>query len=574
MSRLICGACAFMLCMFGPALWGQSNPQIQTSHSSQPRALHKAWWTQAVIYEIYPRSFQDTNGDGVGDLKGVIQRLNYLQGLGVDAIWLTPFYPSPNADFGYDVSDYTNVAPEYGSMGDWDALVREADKRGIRILVDLVLNHSSDQHPWFKESRASLNSPKRDWYVWKNGGFGNEPPTHWSSIFGGYTWTFDPGTNQWYYHIFLPQQPDLNWASTSLRKAMFGVARFWLRHGAAGFRLDATPYLFEDASFPDDPDPKSGPPPVWLKPYNSDRPENHQVLRELRAILNGFPGDRVLLGESTTADIQSLAAVYGKNHDEINLPMDFLFGNLKKLDASAFKKQIDDAQLQLRGQTPVFFLSSHDHPRQWSTFGDGLNNDQIAKMTAALTLTQPGVVLMYYGEEIGMGDMEMSELQAVPLGPHRPRADDRDPARTPMQWNAEKGAGFTQGAPWLPIQSRASQYNVVDEKANPASIYNWYARLLKLRHVNPVFRDGAYVPLESGNPNVFAFARTTKDGRGALIVLSTSNQQEQVSIAGWPANVPLFRDVIVSSPSVSAPTTPSFGLAPYGVLITALQFNP
>jgi alpha-glucosidase len=534
-------------------------------------AAQAPWWTHAVIYEIYPRSFQDTDGDGVGDLKGVTLRLDYLQKLGVDAIWLTPFYPSPNADFGYDVSDYTNVAPEYGTMADWDALAREANKRGIRILVDLVLNHSSDQHPWFKESRSSIDNPKRDWYIWRNGAAASEPPTHWESIFGGSTWTLDPATQQWYYHIFLPQQPDLNWASPGLRQAMFEVVRFWLDHGASGFRLDATPYLFEDPALPDDPDPKSGP-PVWLKPYNSGRPESHKVLHDLRTLLNGYAGERVLLGESATATIEELAAVYGSQHDEINLPMDFLFGNLTHLDAPVFKKQVDDAEFKLKGQPPVFFFSSHDHSRQWSSFGDGVHNDQIAKLTAALTLAPRGTVLMYYGEEIGMGDLPATELMDFPLGPNRPRADERDKERTPMQWAGQPGGGFTQGVPWLPIAAQAKSHNVADEKGNPSSIYDWYAQLLRLRRNSAVFRDGAYVPLDSSNPHVFVFARRTEDGQGALVVLNTSNQEQQAKVAGWRGNPPSFHQVLMASPAAAAPPSDGLHMAPFGVLIAA--FGP
>ncbi len=547
-----------------------SPAQISDPARSAPGLTQKnhadVWWKHAVIYEIYPRSFQDTNGDGIGDLKGVTKRLDYLKSLGIDAIWLTPFFPSPNADFGYDISDYTNVAPEYGTLANWDELVRQANKRGIRVLVDFVVNHSSVQHPWFEESRSSRTNPKRDWYVWRDGGPDGQPPTHWLSIFGGYSWTLDPVTNQWYYHIFLPQQPDLNWANPDLRNAMFDVARFWLRHGASGFRLDATPYLFEDPNFPDDPHPESGA-PVALKPYNSARPENHELLRQLRTVLDGSPGDPVLLGESSTSTIEDLAAVYGKNHDEIQLPMDFLFGNLTTLDASVFKKQVDAAQLQLGGQTPVFFFSSHDHPRQWSTFGDGTHNDQIAKLTAALTLTQRGTILLYYGEEIGMGTMPASELNSFPLGPKRPRADARDGERTPMQWDSAKGAGFTDGASWLPVESGVRRYNVRAEKADANSIYNWYAKLLQLRHDDPIFRNGAYLPLESGNPNVFAFARTIAGTRGALIVLNTSDQEQQITIIGMPSKWPNFDRVLLSSPLATVPTNPSFRVSPYGVLI-------
>jgi alpha-glucosidase len=527
------------------------------------------WYDHAVIYEIYPRSFQDSNADGIGDLNGITARLDYLKELGVDAIWVTPFFPSPNFDFGYDVSDYMNVAPEYGTMDDWDKLVAEARRRDIRVLIDFVLNHTSDQHAWFKESRSSRDNPKRDWYIWRSGGGKDSPPTHWTSIFGGYTWTWDEKTEQWYYHIFLPQQPDVNWANPELKKAMFDVVRFWLDHGASGFRLDATPYLFEDMSFPDDPNPPDKGAPAALEPYNSGRPENHQVLREMRRILDTYPGDPVLLGESSTATIEDLAKVYGKNRDEIQLPMDFLFGNLNKLNAAVFKKEVDDAELKLGGQTPVFFFSSHDHPRQWSVFGDGAYNDQIAKLTAALTLTQRGTALMYYGEELGMATMPASELKSFPTGPKRPVADERDGERTPMQWNPTANAGFTKGEPWLPVEKTYRRCNVEAEKREPNSIYSWYARLLKLRHENAAFRDGIYVPLDTGNPNVFAFGRRAGTDQMALVVLNTSASTQTVHIKGMPGQWPRFNKILMASPQTIAPVSPTVRIAGYGVLITS-----
>lgn len=534
-------------------------------------AVHAAdgapWWTHAAIYEIYVRSFQDTNGDGIGDLNGITRRLDYLKSLGVDALWLTPFYPSPNADFGYDVANYVDVAPEYGTLADWDRLVREADRRGIRILVDLVLNHSSDQHPWFRESRASRDNPKRTWYVWRDGRAPGQPPNNWESIFGGSAWAYDQGSAQWYYHIFLPQQPDLNWRDPGLRKAMFDVVRFWLDRGASGFRLDATPYLFEDPAWPDDPDPKSGA-PVWLKPYNSARPENHAVLHDMRAILDGYPGDRVLLGESATATIEELSAVYGRQHDEINLPMDFLVGNLTRLDAAVFKRQIDDAESKLSGQPPVLFFSSHDHPRQWSSFGDGKHNDQIAKLTAALTLLPRGTALLYYGEEIGMANLPAGTLRAAPLGPKRPRADERDISRTPMQWSASAGAGFSSSTPWLSVGPAAARYNVDRELHDRQSIYTWYAALLNLRRHNAAIREGAYWPLESGNPQVFAFARAMPDGTGALVMINASASQQKVDIGGWPGEPPRLIRTLLSSTAAPPPRVgEGVWLAPFGVVI-------
>ncbi len=533
-------------------------------------AAAQHWYDNAVIYEIYPRSFQDTNGDGIGDLNGITERLDYLKQLGVDAIWITPFYPSPNKDFGYDVSNYVDVAKDYGTLADWDKLVAEAKKRNIRVLVDFVLNHTSDQHPWFLESRSSRTNPKRDWYVWRSGGGPTEPPTHWTSIFGGYAWTWDAKTQQWYYHIFLPQQPDVNWRNPELRKAMYDVVRFWLDRGASGFRLDATPYLFEDSKYPDDPHP----PPAsraGLMPYNSGRPENHEVLREMRAILDGYEGNPVMLGESVTATIADLRRVYGEKYDEIQLPMDFLFADLKTLDAAKFKKQVDAAQLDLGKGTPVFFLSSHDHPRQWSVFGDGVHNDEIAKLTAALTLAQRGTVLLYYGEEIGMGTMPRAELKKAPIGEKRPVADIRDGERTPMQWDAGGNAGFSTGAPWLPVETDYRKYNVASEKRRADSIYSWYAGLLKLRHDNAAFREGEYVPLDAGNANVFAFGRRTVAGEAALIVLNPSGEEQKVRITGWPGGWPGFSKLLEASPAAKAPGGSGFSVAPFGVVIAGVR---
>ncbi|MFM6852831.1 MAG: alpha-amylase family glycosyl hydrolase, partial [Sphingopyxis sp.] len=324
----VCSGAAAAQPMAAPIAVQPTTPQSTTPQPAAPLASTPVnatapWWAHATIYEIYPRSFQDSDGDGVGDLNGVTSRLDYLQSLGVDAIWITPFFPSPNADFGYDIADYTNVAPEYGTLADWDRLVAQARQRGIRVLVDFVVNHTSAQHPWFQQSRASRNNPKRDWYIWHDPAPDGGPPTNWPSIFTGPTWTLDPATGQYYYHIFLPQQPDLNWANPQVRQAMFDVARFWLGRGASGFRLDATPYLFENTDYPQDAAPQSGP-PAWLKPYNSGLPAGHDVLRGLRAVMGEYPGDPVLLGESATANIADLRAVYGANDDEINLPMNFL----------------------------------------------------------------------------------------------------------------------------------------------------------------------------------------------------------------------------------------------------------
>ncbi len=535
-----------------------------------------AWYDHAVIYEIYPRSFQDTDGNGIGDLKGVTAHLDYLQKLGIDAIWLTPFFPSPNLDFGYDISNYTDVAPEYGTMADWDNLVSEAKKRNIRVLVDFVLNHTSDKHPWFIESASNTTNPKRNWYVWKDGKPGPTgtpntlPPTNWVSIFGGSTWTLDPGldpkTSQWYYHIFAPYQPDVNWADPGLRKAMFDVVRFWLDHGASGFRLDAAPFLFEDQTYPDDPDLKGS--PAGLKPYSNSRPENHGVMREMRAILDTYPGRPVLLGESPTKTIDQLNLVYGKNHDEVQLPMDFMVGDMDHLSAEDLKENIDDAETHLDGTATLFF-SSHDHHRQLTLYGDGDHNPQIARVSAAATLLPGGTTLLYYGEELGMADLTAADLKGVPLGPKRPRADDRDPERSPMQWTAGTNAGFTTGTPWLPANPGKTTVNAAAEAADPTSMLHWYQSLIALRKT-PAFATGTYLPLDSGNKQVFAFARTSGGGQGALVAMNLSPKPQQVHLAGTSLNLS-GSTILLATPGVTAPRTTAFTLPPFAVLVTSTK---
>lgn len=531
-----------------------------------PVQAAEPWWTHAVIYEIYPRSFQDSDGDGVGDLNGVTRRLDYLQALGIDAIWLTPFYPSPNYDFGYDVADYTSVAREYGTMADFDRLVAAAKKRGIRVLVDFVLNHTSSDHPWFKAALASRDNPRRDWYVWRDAAADGGPPTNWRSIFGGSAWTRDPASGQYYYHVFLPQQPDLNWTNPHVVSAMHDVMRFWLRHGVAGFRLDATPYLLEDPTWPNDPDPDHG--AVGLKPYNAGQPGNHALLRGLRKVVDAAPGDAMLLGENSVAKIEDLRAVYGAHHDEINLPMDFLYSGMHGLDAGVIKARIDDAETRLGGEPPVLFFSNHDSSRQRTRFGDGLHDAAIARLTAALTLTLRGTALVYYGEELGMTDLPRVMLKDVPTGPKRKVADQRDPERTPMQWSAGAHAGFTTGTPWLPVNPDAATLNAAAEQRDPGSIWHWYRALLHLRHSDAALREGAYVPLDAGNPGMVAFARRANDGRTVLVLLNCTATPQSAHVSGWTGAAPARGRVLLASPGDAGEGTP---LAAYAVRISVVE---
>ncbi|PYU80517.1 MAG: glucohydrolase, partial [Acidobacteria bacterium] len=387
-----------------PGLAQQGPPQSPQAEHALPKA-GDPWWKHAVIYEIYPRSFQDSNGDGVGDINGITSRLDYLRDLGIDAIWISPMYPSPLVDFGYDVSDYTAIDPLYGTLADFDRLVSEGKKRNIRVIMDFVPNHTSDQHSWFKESRSSRTNPKRDWYIWRDGKELGQPPNNWQSWFGHSAWQLDPATNQYYYHHFYTEQPDLNWRNPEVRKAMYDAMRFWFKRGAAGFRLDAVSRLFEDPNLHDDPilpgKNAYGDPNIFHK-YTDNLPEVHEALREMRRVADEFPGDPVLISEADEPNIIELTKMYGRKNDEIQLPMDFQIADVNKLSAPDFRKLLNEIDRNPAGGQPHYFFSNHDQPRQWDRYGDGVHNDQIAKLMAALLLTTRATPLMYYGEEIGM----------------------------------------------------------------------------------------------------------------------------------------------------------------------------
>jgi alpha-glucosidase len=377
-----------------------------------------SWWRHAVIYEIYPRSFQDSNGDGIGDINGITSRLDYLKDLGIDAIWITPMYPSPGIDYGYDISDYTAIDPEYGTMEDFDHMVAEAKARGIRVIMDYVINHTSDQIAWFKESRSSRDNPKRDWYIWRDGKVGVDgkmgPPNNWQSWFGHSAWTWDDGTKQYYYHYFYVQQPDLNWHNPEVRKAMYGVLEFWMKHGVAGFRIDAVSRLFEDPEMRDDPYLPGinayGDRNIQHK-YTDDLPEVHDVLREVRKVVDAFPGDPVLVTEADEPNVAALTKMYGADSnghggDEVQLPMDFQIADVNELSAAKFRERFNEVEANTAHGQPEYFFSNHDQQRQWDRYSAGVTDermkDRIAKLMAALLLTSRGTPQMYYGEEIGM----------------------------------------------------------------------------------------------------------------------------------------------------------------------------
>lgn len=492
------------------------------------------WWQQAVFYEIYPRSFADSDNNGMGDIPGITAKLDYLKSIGVGAIWITPCFPSPQVDFGYDISDYKAIAPEYGTMADFDQLLAEAKKRDIKIVLDFVMNHTSDKHAWFVESESSRENAKRDWYVWRDGKNGS-PPNNWQALFGHSAWQFDPKTKQYYYHFFYPQQPDLNWRNPQVRRAMYDTARFWLDKGVAGFRLDAVNTLFEDPNLQDNPIKSAnknrfGDPDMENK-YNYLLPELHEPLKELRAELNTYQHDPVLIGETTDSrSIADLSRMYGLNHDEIQLPMNFMFAYVNKLSAPEFRKQIAAADKNPANGWPVYLFSNHDERRAYDRYGDGKNNDQIAKILATMLYTLRGTPILYYGEELGMANNDPKRIEDVrdPIGRLGwPKEKGRDGERTPMQWNASANAGFSKTKPWLPVSPAYKIHNVETEAKDPNSVLSFYRSLTGLRSSNQALREGQYVALNESDPNVLAYLRKT--GSSAVLVALNMSYQNQES---------------------------------------------
>ena len=486
------------------------------------------WWKNAVFYELYPRSFGDSNGDGIGDLNGITAHLDYLKQLGIDAIWITPCFPSPQVDFGYDVSDYENIDPMYGTLKDFDRMQSEAKKRGIRIILDLVVNHTSDQHAWFKDSRSSRNSAKRDWYIWRDGRGPGQPPNNWTSTFGGSAWQWDNKTKQWYYHYFYVQQPDLNWRNPAVKQAIYDTSAWWYKRGVAGFRLDAVDTLYEDPKLTDNPilpgtNAVGNPNEDEIK--NKKLPEVHDALKGLRKVADQY--DAVLIGETWTSNIDELKQYYGEHDNELQMPMDFMFMKVDKLSPSEFRRQI--AAIDSSGGWPVFVISNHDNVRSYNRYGDGKHNDEIAKLMGAFYLTLRGSPIMYYGEELGMENNDPKRKEDVkdPVGRVGwPKEKGRDGERTPMQWNTSANAGFTTGKPWLPVPESYKTHNVAAELKDPNSVLSIYKKVLALRHTNPVLTEGDYVALNTDDPHVMSYLRRY-NGQAVLVVLNMSDQPQK-----------------------------------------------
>jgi alpha-glucosidase len=539
------------------------------------------WWKHALIYEIYPRSFQDSNGDGIGDLNGITRRLDYLKDLGVDMIWLAPIYPSPQVDFGYDISDYRAIDPQYGTMADFDRLLAEAQKRNIRICMDMVMNHTSDKHPWFIESRSSRDNPKRDWYIWRDGKGPGQPPNNWESIFGHSSWQFDPKTGQYYYHEFYIQQPDLNWRNPEVQKAMFDVVRFWLDKGVGGFRLDAVPTLFEDPTLKDE---KVLPGENKFGDVNLDKsltenlPEVHNVMRDLRKLVDSYGGNRVLIGETYLPSVQELNKWYGGDeHNELNLPMDMQVGFINKLDVAQFRERINDAETALGSNQPLFVLDNHDNPRLDLRYGDKAHAEEIERMLAAVLFGSRATAMMYYGDEIGMSTTEPKRVEDVqdPIGKRGwPLEKGRDGERTPMQWDASKNAGFTTGNhPWLPVASDYKKINVAAEERDRNSMLNWYKQLIKLRRDNPALHSGKQVMLNTSDRNVLSWLRQAEGSPAVIIACNFTAHPQTVQFDLSSNNITAKRaTTLLKTPGVSGPASvEKVDLPPFGVYIGQLQ---
>lgn len=538
------------------------------------------WWHSAVFYQIYPRSFADGNGDGIGDFIGMTQKIGYLKELGIDAIWLSPHFPSSNWDVGYDIKDYCDVAPEYGTLEDFKQFLAAAHQAGIKLILDLVANHTSDEHPWFVESRESRDNSKADWYVWAD-----TPPNNWQSCFDGDAWTYCPQRDQYYYHFFMKQQPDLNWRNPEVINAMWQVVRFWLDLGVDGYRLDAIGTLYEDTDLT----PHSLPYSLAdvrkmegdaitteeqtkvsqvfgdLFKFQVGHPDVHDRMKELRLVLDEYNGDRMLVGEDENPDY------LGNGQDELHLVFNF---PLMRSDGPLTPMHIINNQTQRLSQLanvssaswPCNTLGNHDSPRVYNRYGDGKHDAELARISIALMLTLKGTPFLYNGEEIGMTDLiiedagllrdtmatwyynemvkdpKMDKLAAARKAGIR----SRDKNRTPMQWNDEENAGFSAKGvtTWLPINPNFQNgINVASQENDPNSLLTFYKKMLRLRKNNPALKFGEYDLVPQGNEKVFCFTRAFQ-GNAILIAINFSASQQKVQFAGKNTR---FRTIIFSS---------------------------
>jgi alpha-glucosidase len=486
------------------------------------------WWKHGVIYQIYPRSFQDSNGDGIGDLEGIIERLDYLNGtpdsLGVDAIWMSPTFPSPMADFGYDVSDYEDVHPDFGTLETMDRLIAEAHKRDIRVILDFVPNHTSDQHPWFIESRSALDSPKRDWYVWRDPRPEGSPPNNWIGAFGGPAWEWDRRTEQYYLHSFLVQQPDLNWRNPHVERAMHNVLRFWMDRGIDGFRIDVMDRIVKDPELRDNPPnphrefvKRLGMTALQMHTQDINWPDIIDYVRRIRTTVDAYP-ERMTVGEVFGTSENIVRYYGGDTCDGLHLAFNFPFVRMwaRHWTAAWARRHVDDFEAALPdGAWPNYVFGNHDVDRVATRLdGDGRGEER-ARLAAVLLLTLRGTPFIYYGEEIGMPNVDVPEHMLQ--DPARRYGRGRDPERTPMQWT--RNGGFTGGTPWLPYGDLTR--NVEDQRRDAGSTFSLYRKLLRARRASKALTHGDYADVAGVPETIFAFTRTCGDER-TLTVLNFS----------------------------------------------------
>jgi alpha-glucosidase len=501
----------------------------------------KPWWHTGVIYQIYPRSYQDSNGDGVGDLAGILQRLEYLSDvLGVDAIWLSPFYPSPMADFGYDVSNYTNVHPLFGDLATFDQLVGEAHRRKLRVIIDFVPNHTSNQHPWFLESKSSRSNPKRNWYFWRDAKLDGSLPNNWLSLFGGVAWEWEAEAGQYYLHTFLKEQPDLNWRNPAVKVAMLDVIRFWLERGVDGFRLDVAHFIMKDPDLRDNPpNPDVSQGNFMAGDYSTQLHINdmghadvHGVFREFRTLLDSYSqiAPRYSVGEIHIADWKEWVKYYGKNLDELHMPFNFSLMRAP-WNPAALRQVVDRVEAALpAGAWPNYVLGNHDEPRLATRYG----KNQV-RLAAMLLLTLRGTPTLYQGDELGMANVEIPPKKVQdPFGINVP-GKGRDPNRTPMQWDAAPNAGFSSPSTpdlWLPLAPDYRSMNVQIQLKDSKSVLSLYRQLLALRRNTPAINSGRYQSLEDLPDNIYGYLRET-NGQQFIVVLNFSHQVSLLNLGKW-----------------------------------------
>ena len=538
--------------------------------------MAEEWWRGAVVYQIYPRSFKDSDGDGVGDLEGIIQKLDYLndgteQSLGIDAIWVSPIYPSPMHDFGYDISDFRGIDPAFGDLKTFRRFLKEAHRRGIKVIMDLVVNHTSHEHPWFRESRSSVDSVRRDWYIWqkpKNG----RAPNNWLAFFGGSAWELDPASNEYYYHAFLSEQPDLNWRNPKVERAIFDMIHYWLRLGVDGFRLDVVNLYFKDALLRDNPTHTLRPGRPFDRQHHvhdRNQPEMHPLLRRFRKLLGRRPG-RTSVGEVTLewGQDSTLPASYQGNNDELHMTFNFAFF-FSKWSAEHFGSVIRRWEEALSGDSwPCYTLSNHDFKRHISRYGtlSERETESRARVAAAMLLTLRGTPFLYYGEEIGMREQRVSRARIQdPVGKrYWPLHPGRDGCRLPMAWSRGDRSGFSSAEPWLPVYARRAKENVETQLSDPASLLHFYRKLIWIRRRTPALIHGALMLLDEVPSGVLAYRRRLKNTE-FLIGLNFTGSPRRLTVPGVEFGPVLFAH------SGSTADAGVVMLGKHGVLIVSIR---